>query len=327
MLMQRTIKVVERDGFLRRSFPCTTVAEFGRGLFRPGDPSRLFDPAGKEQPVQVDVVRSWEDGSVRTAAITLPVTLPARGEGACRFEYGDGATPAARLRNPVVVRTSGEPIEVQQGPVTCRVRRQGFNLVDQVVFNDRAFLRPGARGAVLVLKDGQELCPEGETRVTVETQGPWSARLRAEGAYPGGYRFITALTFVSGKSWLMAEHEVVSGDVAQVASVVVEADFNLPAGPLSTAFGARRRADGRPTSWVVVTDGVLTVDAATVGAWSETGSVRHEVEPDGRFRAIFPFESRSCVTYFHYLLCPPDDVNNTPAAAMAADPECRVILM
>ncbi|MSS73782.1 MAG: hypothetical protein EXS64_20180 [Candidatus Latescibacteria bacterium] len=211
--------------------------------------------------------------------------------------------------------------------MTYRVRRRGFNLVDQVVFNDRPFLRPGSRGAVLVLKDGQELSPEGEAQVTAETHGPWSARLRVEGTYPGGYGYTTLITFVSGKSWFLAEHEITSGDLDPIASVLVEADFHLPAGPLSSAFGARRRADGNATSWAVVTDGVLAVDTATVGAWSETGSVRYEVGPDGRFRALFPFENRPCAIYYHYLLCPPDDVNNTPAAAMAADPECRVILM
>jgi hypothetical protein len=55
--------------------------------------------------------------------------------------------------------------------------------------------------------------------------------------------------------------------------------------------------------------------------------VRYEVGQDGRFRTLFPFERRPCAIYYHYLLCPPDDVINTPAAAMAADPECRVILM
>jgi hypothetical protein len=151
--------------------------------------------------------------------------------------------------------------------------------------------------------------------------------LRVEGTYPGGYGYTTLLTFVSGKSWFLAGHEIVSGDLAQVASVAIEADFNLPAGPLSTAFGARRRADGNATSWAVVTDGALTVDVAAVGAWSGAGSVRYEAGADGRFRAVFPFEGRPCAVYYHYLLCPPDDVNNTPAAAMAADPECRVILM
>ncbi len=324
--MQRAIKVAERDGFPRRSFPCATTVAFGRGLFRPGDPARLFDPAGKEQPVQVDIVLTWEDGSVRTAEVTLPVTLPPGGEGVNRFEYGDEARPTAQLRNPVGVRASEEPAEVVQGGVVCRVRRRGFNLVDQVRFNDRVFLREGARGPVLRLKDGQELLPEGEAQVTVETRGPWSARLRVEGVYPGGYAFLTRMTFVSGKSWFLAEHQVTSGDLAQVAAVVVEADFHLPAGPLASAFGARTRADGHATSWAVVTDGALTVDVATVGAWSQKGAVRYEVGPDGRFQVIFPFSENPCAIYFHYLLCPPDDVANTPAAAMAADPECRVIL-
>lgn len=326
MLMQRSIKVAERDGFVRRSFPCTTTVAFGRSLFRPGDPARLFDPSGKEQPVQVDVVRTWEDGSIRAAEVTLPVTLPPGGEGVSRFEFGDEARPAAQLRNPVSVRESGDPVEVVQGPVTYRVRRQGYNLVDQALFNDRVFHREGGRGAVLRLRDGQELLPEGEVRIAVETRGPWSARLRVEGSYPAGLAFLTRMTFVSGKSWFRAEHQVTGEDLSQVEAVALEVDLCLPAGPLTTAFGARTRADGVPTSWAVLTDGALTVDLAAVGAWSERGAVRFEISPDGGSRTIFPFEGRPCAIYCHYLLCPPDDVANTPAAAMAAEPECRVVL-
>jgi hypothetical protein len=170
-----------------------------------------------------------------------------------------------------------------------------------------------------------ELLPEGEVTIDAETHGPRSGRLRVEGAYPGGCRFVTRITCFSRVSWFLAEHEIVSGDVAQIASVTAESDFNLPAAPLSTAFGARRRADGAATSWAVVTDGVSTVDVATVGAWSDTGSVRYEVGPDGRFRAIFPFEKRPCILYYHFLITPPMDHVHSPAPSMATDPECRII--
>ncbi len=177
----------------------------------------------------------------------------------------------------------------------------------------------------LVLKDGQTLATEGEVRIEAETHGPRSARLRVEGAYAGGYGFVIRITFFSGVSWFRAEHEVVSGDVSQIASVVAESEFNLPEAPLLSAFGARERADGEATSWAVVTDNTSTVDVAVVGAWSETGAVRYEVEPDGRFRAIFPFEKQPCILYAHYLITPPMDHHHTPAAAMATDLECRII--
>lgn len=66
-------------------------------------------------------------------------------------------------------------------------------------------------------------------------------------------------------------------------------------------------------------------EGATVGAWSDAGAVRYEVGPDGRFRAIFPFERKPCVLYYHYLITPPMDHVHSPAPSMATDPECRVL--
>jgi hypothetical protein len=319
------IRITERDGFERKAVPCTFTVDFGRGDFREGDPARLFDPEGQEQAIQVDAVRAWEDGSVRAAAVTFSVRVPAKGERVFRFEYGEGATPEAKQGSPIEVREGGDPVEVQQGPVIYQVRRRGFNLVDQVIFGEKRFRRPGSRGVVLVLKDGRELLPEGEVRVEAETRGLRAGRLRVEGTYPGGFGFVTRISCFSRVSWILAEHEIVSGDTGQIASVIVESDFDLPAAPLATAFGARQRADGAATSWAVVTDRTSTVDVAAVGAWSETGSVRYEAGPDGRFRAIFPFEQRPCILYYHYLITPPMDHVHSPAPSMATDPECRVL--
>ncbi|MSS70072.1 MAG: hypothetical protein EXS64_01135 [Candidatus Latescibacteria bacterium] len=321
----KSVRITERDGFERKAVPCTFTVDLDRGAFHPGGPARLFDPEGQEQAIQVDAVRAWEDGSVRTADVTFSARIPARGERVFKFEYGEGATPEAKQLSPIEVRDGGDPVEVQQGPVIYQVRRKGFNLVDQMIFGEKLFLRPGSRGIVLVLKDGQELLPEGEARIETETRGPRAGRLRVEGVYPGGFGFVTRITCFSRVSWILAEHEVVSGDVAQIASVIVESDFNLPAAPLSTAFGARQRGDGKSTTWAVVTDWTSTVDVAVVGAWSDAGSVRYESGPDGRFRAIFPFEQKPCILYYHYLITPPMDHVHSPAPSMATDPECRVL--
>jgi hypothetical protein len=140
-----------------------------------------------------------------------------------------------------------------------------------------------------------------------------------EGRIEGGYRFACRLDFVSGKSWYLADFRLLSGDLSKVEAVVFEQVFDLPGAPLSTAFGSRTTAEGLPTNWSVTTDGAHTVDVAALDAWSVVGSVRHEVDSDGRFRLIFPFaEGGSCRAYYHYLGCPPDDTRNTSAAAMAA---------
>ena len=323
--MRKQIRVSERDGFNRRNFPCSTTLDFRPGEFIVDAPARMLDTEGEPRTVQVDPQDTWEDGSVKTAEVSFPARLPAGGEEVLAFEYGEGTPHPPRQPNPIRVRDRKDPIEVQQGPVIYQVRKWRFNFVENVIYDGRAFHGPGAPGPALLRKDGRILFPSGEVRIDVETRGPRSARLRVDGTYGDGYEFVAYLTFYSGVSWFRAEHEVVSGDVSQIATVVVENTFSLPDGPLVSAFGARQRADGEGTSWAVVTDNAATVDVAAVGAWSGTGSVRYEVEANGRFRTVFPSPGAPGVFYVHYLTTPPMDHHHTPAAAMATDLECRVI--
>ena len=52
-------------------------------------------------------------------------------------------------------------------------------------------------------------------------------------------------------------------------------------------------------------------------------SASHFPGPNSPQRAIFPFEDTQI--YFHYLNGPPDDIKNTPAAAMVAGVKCREV--
>ena len=323
--MRKQIRVSEKDGFNRRNFPCSTTLDFTPGEFTEDTPARMLDTDGEPRPVQVDALETWDDASVRTAEVSFPARLRAGGEEILAFEYGDGTPPPPPPPNPIKVRDRKDPIEVQQGPVIYQVRKWRFNFVENVIFDGRAFHGPGAPGPALLHKDGRILFPSGEVRIDVETRGPRTARLRVDGTYGGGYEFVAYLTFFSGVSWFCAEHEVVSGDVSQIATVVVENTFNLPDGPLVTAFGARQRSDGEGTSWAVVTDNTATVDVAAVGAWSRKGSVRYEVEANGRFQTLFPSLEKPGILYMHYLTTPPMDHHHTPAAAMATELECRVM--
>ena len=323
--MIRELAVADRDGFVRKTYPSTVSLAFEQGELSAGGTARVVDPDGEELPIQLDTVESWADGSIRKAELTFAPTLEPLQERTYTLELGPEVDAAAQVRNPLTVSETSATVDVRQGPVVYSVNRKGYNFVDQTLFGDATFLRSGARGPVLILEDDRELLPEGDVRIEVEKSGPWAGRLRVEGAYPDGYAFTTRLDFVSGRSWFGARHTITAGDRSRVRAIVVEAAFDLPAAPLATAFGARTRSDGVPTTWAVVTDGVLTVDVAVSDAWTKTGYVRYECDADGTFRALFPYDGRPNEIYYHYLLCPPDDIRNTPAAAMVAGVECRVV--
>ena len=313
-----TLTVREADGFPRRSFPCTTTLYLPPKTYRPQDAFRLLDIEGKEQPCQIDALKNHSDGSIETAEITFaPFLAPYQ---TAHYTLELCGTPAtAKVRNPITVDIQKNVTYVKQGVISYTIQHAPFNLVDNVTFKDKSFVKPNLSTPTLLLKTGQTLTPTETVTVTPETQGPWAGRLRVEGHYPENYAFVTHLTFVSSKSWFLAEHKIISGNLTQIDAIQFASHYDLTAGPLSSANGARIRHDGTATSWTVITDGTHTVDIAILDAWTPTNAVRCEADADGQFRAIYPFNNQPCRMYVHVLHGPPDDIVNTPAPAMAAE--------
>jgi hypothetical protein len=316
-----TLTVREEDGFQRRSFPCTTTLYADKSVWFSNDHRRLLEPDGSERPCQIDVRQSYDDGSVRVAEVTFAPFIEPYATRHYTFEIG-GQPAQTQVRNPITIEEKPDTVIVRQGVMAYTVKKSGFNNVDTVVFQDKSFQKPDSKGPVLILKDGTKLVPNGPVSVITEARGPWMGRLCIEGDYPGGYEFSTRITFVSSKSWYLVEHRILSGDRSRIRAIQMETHFDLSAGPLSSAFGARVRHDGLPTNWVVFTDGIYTVDVAILHAWTGDGAVRCEIDADGQFRAIMPYADSLSRYYVHVLHGPPDDIKNTPAAAMAAELRC-----
>jgi len=322
--MRHIITVYEEDGYPRRSFPTTTSITFPQGQWNKNDPARLIDSENKEVPCQIDSMETHPDGSVQKAELTFAPFLAAWQTR--RYVLETSGEPAqAKVRNPISIDIQSDAAIVKQGVITCTVHKQDFNLVDTIVFRDKSYLIPNARGPVLILDNDDKLSPVGEAKITAETAGPWAGRLRVEGNYPQDFAFVTHLTFVSSKSWFLAEHSITNGDRNRIRAIRFDCQFDLKSGPLSVASGARVRKDSISTTWTVITDNVHTVDLAILNAWSRGSEyVRCETDADGAFRAIYPYADRPCKFYPHVLHGPPDDIKNTPAPAMAAELRCDV---
>lgn len=316
--MPYTLTVRESDGFARRSFPCATTLYLAPQTYQNNDTFCLFDSEGKEWPCQIDALTHHADGSVEKAEITFAPFLAPYQTNNYTLELG-GEPTSAQVKNPISVTQQSDVTYVKQGVISYTVQHNPFNIVDDVTFKDKPFVKPGLSTPTLILKNGERLTPTGTATVTPETQGPWAGRLRVEGQYATSYNFVTHLTFVSSKSWYLADHKITSGDVSQIEAIEFSSHYDLTSGPLSSATGARIRHDGTATSWTVITDGTHTVDIAILDAWTPTGAVRCEIDAYGQFRAIYPFNNRSCRMYVHVLHGGPDDIVNTPAPAMAAE--------
>lgn len=316
--MSYILTVREADGYARRSFPCTTTLHFPPNTWHPQKPFRLLDTDGKEWPCQMDAHHLHADGSVEMAEITFAPFLAPYQTANYTLEL-EGQVATAQVRNPISVENHADVTYVKQGVISYTIQHNPFNLVDDITFKNKPFVKHGLSTPTLILKSGDRLTPTGKAKVTTETQGPWAGRLRVEGQYPNDFAFVTYLTFVSSKSWFLADHKITSGPRHQIEAILFASHYDLISGPISSASGARIRQDGTPTSWTVITDGTHTVDIAVLDAWSPTGAVRCETDANGQFRAIYPFTDRPCRMYVHVLHGPPDDIVNTPAPAMAAE--------
>lgn len=322
--MRHIITVYEEDGYLRRSFPTTTAITCPKGQWHKDNPARLIDSEEKEVPCQIDLMETHPDGSVHKAELTFAPFLAEWQTRRYVLEIR-GEPARAKVRNPISIDLQSDAAIVKQGVITYTVHKQDFNLVDAIVFHDKSYLIPKVCGPVIICDNGDELFPTGEAQITTETAGPWAGRLRVEGTYPQGFAFVTHLTFVSSKSWFLAEHNITNGDRDRIRAIRFDYNFDLKSGPLSTASGARVRKDGMSTTWTVITDNVHTIDLAILDAWSQGDKyVRCETDADGAFRAIYPYANRPCKFYAHVLHGPPDDIKNTPAPAMAAELRCEV---
>ncbi|MBT4138304.1 MAG: hypothetical protein HOE48_10325, partial [Candidatus Latescibacteria bacterium] len=269
--MPYTLTVRESDGFARRSFPCSTTLYLAPQTYQENNPFRLQDTEGKEWPCQIDALKKHTDGSVEIAEITFaPFLAPYQTNNYTLSFGGDPAT--ARVKNPISVEQHPNVTYVKQGVISYTIQHTPFNIVDDVTFKEKAFVKPGLSTPTLILKKGERLTPIGTAKVTPETQGPWAGRLRVDGQYANNYNFVTHLTFVSSKSWYLADHTITSGDLSQIEAIEISSHYDLTSGPLSSATGARIRHDGTATSWTVITDGIHTVDIAILDAWTPTGA-------------------------------------------------------
>jgi hypothetical protein len=336
----RQIEVVESDGYKRGGVSYPITIEFAAGELAGPENARMIHPDERELPLQIDVLESWPDRSIKNAEIFFPLHLPAGGSGTYTLEVGSEIAPSAKQQNPVEITGTPEELIINQGPVTYVVNKRDYNGVDSATFNrdvwkgkhptgaeikgPKPFLKPGSKPTFLITRDGTEIGLSEPVEIAIETEGPRTGRVRVTGQYPGNFSFTSRITFYSGVPWYRHAFSL-AGDTADIASVVFEDTFDLADGPLQSAYGARVNGMGQPTSWSVVTDGVSTIDIAAHNAWSDSGYVRYESESDGCFRVIAPYTGDPIVTLYHFLITPPADHYHTPAGAMVAAPHLKLL--
>lgn len=182
-------------------FPKGALPATPSGASRGGQPGdgggmkdvRVVDAQGKPVPARFAVRSRWGHGeasSVRWLGVDLqagamPAYWPGRSAEGYYLEFGDGIEspePAQRVR----VAETPEGLRVDTGPLRFLVRRDGFNLLDEVTLHGQPVLGESAKhGPYLVDHEGAtyRAANDRQVELSIEEAGPMQVTLRAEGWY------------------------------------------------------------------------------------------------------------------------------------------------
>jgi hypothetical protein len=245
---QVPLSVWAHDGKGVESWMVTTGVPFPQGALDSEANVRLLDPDGKEVPAQAVVRSRWNpEGSVRWLGLDFEAKLAPAG-ARYALEFGTGVQASAKSDAPLKIREDERGVEVDTGRLRFVVRKQGFNLVDQVLLDGRPLLTQSDSGGPS-LQDHQGttyrtwLDPNPE--VKIEEAGPLRATIRAEAWYVRegskgdklAYELptdrlckcIARITAYAGKPYLRVQHTwLVTCDTNNVRFANVGLELNVP---------------------------------------------------------------------------------------------------
>ena len=124
------LTVTERAGMERIDEPVTSGVPLPEGLVEDTGKLVLLDPGGKAVPTQFTAATRWYPGkSIKWVLLDFQASVPADKE-AVFYLTDAGKNPAPKT--PVEVKKDGDVITITNGRLKLVVKRQGFNLFDEV---------------------------------------------------------------------------------------------------------------------------------------------------------------------------------------------------
>lgn len=174
------------------TWPVHAGVPFPKGALWSADRVRVVDAAGNAVPSGVTVRSRWGSGeaSIRWLGVDFQARSseawwPGRGTPQYFLEFGPEVT-AGSARVMVTAAATPEGIAVDSGAISFLVRRQGFNLIDDVKLAGRPVLRSDAmHGLYLVDHQGAvyRAANDASVKLTIEEQTALRVVVRAEGWY------------------------------------------------------------------------------------------------------------------------------------------------
>ena len=221
------VTVKDASGLGAADHPVQAIVPLTYGAHQDAAGFRVVDGQGRPVPAQFEVVNRWwaRDKSLRHVAAHFRATVPAAGASlyAVQTKGGPGPAPA----RPVAVSRAGDVTTVDTGVLKFTVRREGFNLFDEVWLDtdgDGAYaagervVAPNGRGGPVFLGrapgDVQRASARADIKVEVEEVGPLRAVLRIsaltnyQGARRHTHGFAARIYAYAGASYVKVDYQL-----------------------------------------------------------------------------------------------------------------------
>ena len=174
------------------TFPVQAGVPFPKGVLWNTDHVRLVDAQGKGVPCGLTVRSRWGSGdaSIRWLGVdfqppTAEAWWPKRPVPSYFLEFGPAVKPEAATVK-VTATDLPEGIAVDAGAISFLVRKQGFNLIDEVKVGGKPLIKSDAKqGLYLIDHEGAtyRAANDAAVKVTIEERNDLRVVVRAEGWY------------------------------------------------------------------------------------------------------------------------------------------------
>jgi exo-rhamnogalacturonan lyase-like protein len=199
------IHIDEPIGAARRGEVVSGGIPMPAGKYKADAKFRLFDGA-TQVPVQVSPIVKYPDGSLHWALVSFPASLAAKGKKTLRLVPG---AASSKPTNPVMVKETGDVVEVSNGLVAFKINKANFNGFESISYRGKAVFKAAKAGLVTGGKGGAGK----PTHFAYYYRGPVRTTLYLKGTFGAAKTptWAMSITLNAGESAIRVVHDLRNG--------------------------------------------------------------------------------------------------------------------
>ena len=200
-----SLLIEERSGRARIKEPVTVGVPLRQGAVHDPASLSLFDPQGRQCPVQSETLAHWFDGSAKWVLFDFTADVGANTQAVYVIRSGKHQ-PSTIVSPSLSVKESAEQIVIDTGKAIFCLNRNVCKPFDRVVIGQADLLAPQGSSFELTDENGEVYLPIIDD-LGIESTGPLRVTVRGGGEMQSASgnklaRFVTRLSFYEGSSFV-----------------------------------------------------------------------------------------------------------------------------